>query len=93
MLDVKTVLDELETRCPRLGGPVPFDYCRKVAEGLPCSRTLVCWETQFPVIEYMSRVLTEDEWKIVFNAAPESRMEKILDIAEQCRESAPDNSK
>ena len=92
MLDVKTVFDELDTRCPRLGGTIPFDYCRKVAEGFPCSRSLVCWEMQFPVIEYMRRILTEDEWETVFNQVPQSRMEKILEIADRCREHAPDNS-
>ena len=81
MLDVKTVFDELETRCPRLGGSVPFDYCRKVAEGLPCNQCLICWETVFPVREYMARVLNEDEWRTAFEQPPSSRLEKILEAA------------
>lgn len=85
MLDVKTVFDELEIRCPRLGGSVTFDYCRKVADGLPCSRSLVCWEMQFPVMEYMKRILTEDEWEAVFNEDTQSRIEKILEIADKYR--------
>jgi len=85
VLDVKTVFDELEIRCPRLGGSVTFDYCRKVADGLPCSRSLVCWEMQFPVMEYMKRILTEDEWEAVFNEDTQSRIEKILEIADKYR--------
>ncbi|MFH1135699.1 MAG: hypothetical protein V1816_06400 [Pseudomonadota bacterium] len=81
MIDVKTVFDGLETRCPRLGGPVPFDYCRKTDGGLPCPRSLVCWETAFPVREYMVRVLSADEWTRVFENPPGARLDSILKAA------------
>jgi len=83
MLDVKTVFDRLETRCPRLGGTAPFDYCRKVANGLPCSKSLLCWEMMFPVREYMAKVLTEEEWRTVFEQPPKPRLEVILEAAEK----------
>jgi len=83
MLDVKTVFDELEIRCPRLGGTVPFDYCRKVANGLPCTKALLCWEMMFPVREYMAKVLTEEEWRTVFDQPPKPRLEVILEAAQK----------
>ncbi|MBW2062169.1 MAG: hypothetical protein JRI95_11495 [Deltaproteobacteria bacterium] len=86
MLDVKTAFDELETRCPQLGGPVPFDYCRKVAEGLPCSRALICWELHFPVGQYLRRILTEEEWKKAFETPSLSRLERILSAADRFRD-------
>lgn len=88
MLDVKTVFDTLETRCPKLGGPVTFDYCRKVADGLPCSKSLICWEMIFPVEEYMARVLTQEEWRTVFEQPPKARLDVILEVAAQASERA-----
>lgn len=81
MKDVSTVFDQLDTRCPRLGGTVPFDYCRKAADGLPCSRSLICWEAAFPVGRYMSMVLSEEEWRTTFEQPPQLRLDKILEAA------------
>ena len=83
MIDVKTIFDTLETRCPRLGGTVPFDYCRKVADGLPCSKSIICWECIFPVGEYMERALTEEEWQAVFDQPSKNRLDTILEIVER----------
>lgn len=85
MKDVSTVLDDLETRCPRLGGPVSFGYCRKVSGGLPCSRCLVCWELIFPVAQYMARALSPEEWKRVFESPTEGRLDQILKAAGQAK--------
>jgi hypothetical protein len=84
MIDVPTIFDTLTTRCPSLGGPVPFDYCRKLAQGLPCRRALVCWELLFPVAEYMVRVLTEEEWHRAFDSPPTPRLDVILKAAATC---------
>ena len=81
MIDVHTVFDGLETRCPRLGGPVPFGYCRKTDEGLPCSKSLVCWECAFPVREYILRILNGEEWTRVFEKPPGARLDAILKAA------------
>ena len=81
MKDVETVFDGLETRCPRLGGPVPFGYCKKTNQGLPCSKSLICWETAFPVREYMLRILTRDEMAQVFDSPPQPRLDAILNAA------------
>lgn len=86
MLDVETVFDALEMRCPRLGGEVTFAYCRKIGDGLPCTRSLICWEAPFPVADYMARVLTEDEWRAVFEAPPKKRLDAILEAASQALE-------
>jgi len=86
LLDIETVFDKLETRCPRLGGAVPFHYCRKVNDGLPCDRCLICWELHFPVVRYFEKVLTGEEWERAFETVSKSRLEKILNIAGQFRE-------
>jgi len=89
VIKVKTVFDELETRCPRLGGEVNFRYCLEAAGGLPCSKALICWEHMFPVAEYMSRILTEEEWNRVFAQPGESRLDTILKIAGQAIKGTP----
>jgi len=88
MKDVPTIFDALEMRCPRLGGPVPFDYCRKVAGGLPCARALLCWAAAFPIRDYMIRVLTEEEWSRAFEQPPRERLDTILDAADRAREAS-----
>lgn len=90
MRDVETIFDKLTVRCPQLGGNVDFKYCRKVAEGLPCGRSLICWEASFPVDQYMVRVLNQDEWHKVFEAPSNSRLDKILKAA-QPHPSRPEN--
>jgi hypothetical protein len=89
MKDVATVFDRLDTRCPRLGGEVTFDYCRKMGEGLPCSRSLLCWAPQFPVMEYMIRVLDSDEWRQVFEQPPKPRLSSVLEAAHRAQGDEP----
>lgn len=86
MIDVETAFDKLETRCPRLGGNVDFLYCRKVADNLPCNRALICWEMSFPVEIYLRKTMTPEEWQMVFERPPQSRLEKILEAARNPKE-------
>ncbi len=81
MNTVRTVLDNLETRCPRLGGPVTFHYCRYAADNLPCSRSLICWQNHFPVHEYLGRLMTKEEWVDAFEKPSAERLDRILTIA------------
>ena len=81
MLDVPTAFDSLDTRCPRLGGAVTFLYCRKVAEGLPCPKSILCWEAAFPVMVYMQKILTAEEWREVFEKTPRMRLDTVLEAA------------
>ena len=86
MIDVETVFDRLETRCPRLGGTVTFKYCRKGTGALPCSRSIVCWELHFPAAEYMVRILTAEEWTETFECPSKGRLDAILEAAKAASE-------
>ena len=71
--------DQIEVRCPRLGGEVSFGYCRLVADGLPCERALICFERKFPVAEYFRRVLKEATFRQCFEEGPtEDRYQRLL---------------
>ena len=77
--------DHLELRCPQLGGEVTFGYCRKLQEGLPCNRALVCWELKFPVIDYFRLVLKDETFERIFATPSKSRVEKFLDTVDQAK--------
>lgn len=72
------VFDPVQVRCPMLGGPVTFGYCREVDHGLPCHKALVCFERQFPAQEYFRKVLTPETYERCFNPPAGCRYEKIL---------------
>jgi len=77
--------DQIEVRCPKLGGEVTFGYCRQVNDGLPCSRALVCFEWKFPVLEYFKRVLKEKTLERCFFGQVEGRMEMILRTVDEAK--------
>ena len=84
--------DHLATRCPRLGGEVTFGYCRKVEDGLPCRKALVCFERSFPVVEYFRRVLEEETFERIFlRDGPEAdRLARLLEEVERARKRLPE---
>lgn len=84
------VFDHISVRCPMLGGPVTFGYCREVADGgLPCHKALVCFERQFPVDEYFRRVLHAETYARCFTAPAGCRYEKLLGAVDAAQQSKP----
>ncbi len=70
--------DAVTVRCPDLGGAVSFAYCRELREGLPCGKALVCFERQFPVVEYFRLVLREETFRRCFVTPKPNRYEQLL---------------
>jgi hypothetical protein len=70
--------------CPILGQPINFGYCRKVAEGLPCSRVLTCYESHFDVAGFLAQNYSEEERR-VFLAPPPGKIERIKDALERSK--------
>jgi hypothetical protein len=77
--------DNLEIRCPRLGGEVTFAYCKRENGNLPCPRTIRCWSIYFPVESYLREILTEDEWDTCFNQQPKDKISSIFEIVEKLK--------
>ena len=76
--------DDLEIRCPRLGGTVPFGYCMEPAEPRPCFKILDCWWERFDVVGYLKSRLAETEFKrLVEERPPPNRMSSILELVEK----------
>jgi len=74
--------EDLEIRCPRLGGQVTFAYCLHERGDLPCPRVLTCWQTFFPVETYLKEKLTPEERGRCFNEPPKDKISTIFEIVE-----------
>ena len=75
---------KLERRCPRLGGPVPFAYCKANGEDLkPCFKIVDCWWEIFDVVRYLKDTLSAEEFSSIVAKKPKPKITSILDIVEK----------
>ncbi len=77
--------DKEVIRCPRLGGEVPFSYCRTLQDGMPCDRVVICWELVFDIGTFLQEHYTPAEIKKFLNPTPKDKMSTLLDIIEQAK--------
>ena len=77
--------ENIEIRCPRLGGEVTFAYCQKEEGDLPCPRILACWQPYFPVESYLRGKLTQAEWDCCFNRPPKDKMTTLIELIESAK--------
>jgi hypothetical protein len=81
-----TSRDDLEIRCPRLGGPVSFRYCRTNGEeALPCWKIFDCWWEHFDVAGFLKKNMPEDDFIRLVNAGPKPKVKSLIEIIEQAR--------
>jgi len=77
--------DEKEIRCPQLGGPVPFKYCRSMNRKLPCQRIVVCWQGKIDIADFLAANYSEEDLTSAFEKDPRTRIQKIIQLAEESR--------
>jgi len=77
--------DDYKIRCPRLGHPISFSYCRSENMGIPCFKTLDCWFEYFNVEGCLRETLTQEEWNRSFQGQGKSKVLSILELIEQAR--------
>lgn len=78
--------DGLERRCPRLGGPVSFQYCRTCGrEGFYCWKVIDCWWERFDVVSFLKANLTEAEFESLAAAKPEPKITSLVDLIRQAQ--------
>lgn len=76
--------DQLQRRCPRLGGPAEFSYCRTCEiQNQPCFKIFDCWWEFFDVVTYMKEYLPEEQFN---KLAQKKTKPKVLSIVEMIRE-------
>jgi hypothetical protein len=87
--------DRFEIRCPRLGGEVFLEYCLKENAGLPCSKTIECWQPYCPIATYLQEKLTEEQWERCFHRTPKEKVVSLVELVETAkrRQQGMDDSK
>jgi len=76
-------------RCPQLGGPVTFKYCRMMNEGVPCRRLLYCWGARLDVLKYINGNYTAEEIERAFGVPSKDRLTRIFDAIRKAKEEGP----
>jgi len=76
----------LERRCPRLGGSVPFSYCKKSGENQqPCFKIVDCWWETFDVVRYLKDNLPEDQFNQLMDTRPRPKIASLVELIEQAK--------
>lgn len=81
-----TDYDDISTRCPMLGHPVPFSYCRSLQAGMPCRKVLDCWYQQFDVQRFIEAVYTPEQIAS-FLGPPKPKISQIVELIEKAKKS------
>jgi hypothetical protein len=77
---------ELVRRCPRLGNPVPFNYCEVCGDDQhPCFKILDCWWEHFDVVQYLKDHLPADQFNQVMTARPKPKVTSLIELIEQAK--------
>jgi hypothetical protein len=77
----------LQRRCPRLGGPVAFDYCRRADDGrAPCFKVFDCWWERFDVVDYFRQHLSQTEFSSLQNSPPPNKAASLVELIRQARQ-------
>lgn len=73
--------DSLSRRCPRMGGPVSFNYCRTCGDdGLPCFKTTDCWWEYFDVMSFLKENLPEEKLALLLASKPQPKIPSLIDL-------------
>ncbi|HPX19275.1 MAG: hypothetical protein WDA72_08320 [Desulfomonilia bacterium] len=77
--------DELSIRCPMLGHPVPFSYCRQPGGALPCRKIAECWSGRIDIQGFLSSNFSEEELSRI-TAPPKPKLFQIIELARAARD-------
>ena len=84
----KAPYEEMPIRCPKLGNPVTFGYCKIENVGRPCSRALNCWYSYFDVEALFRELLSEEEFNECFFKQPTPKVLTLIELIEKARNAA-----
>ena len=81
--------DTLERRCPRLGGPVRFAYCKSCeTDRSACFKIFDCWWERFDVVAHMQACLTPEAFEELRTRRPQPKVASLLDIVRRVQQEA-----
>jgi len=76
--------DDRQRYCPQLGHAVPFSYCRKMADGIPCRRVLDCWQGYFDATSFIRDHYSSEQIRVILTP-PKPRITSILEMIERAK--------
>lgn len=76
--------DQRSRRCPMLGHPLTFAYCRAPGSSRPCRKILDCWWETFEV-EAFIRSCYGDEGLAEITAPRKEKVLTLMQLIEQAR--------
>ncbi len=79
------MLEQMQMRCPKLGGEITFAYCMKEGGEIPCARIVNCWQPYFPIDAYLRSKLTPQQWEGLLGAKPKEKMATLLELIEKAK--------
>lgn len=78
--------DTRQRRCPRLGGPVFFQYCRTSEENRqPCFNLIDCWWEIFDIMAYVDGNFSEEIRRKLYQARPKPKINHLLELIEAAK--------
>jgi len=81
----REVHDPLTLRCPRVGGTVPFEYCRKA--GAPFCRSIIaCWAVRLDIGQFLADHYTAEEIQAGLELPAQSKVQRMIELAEHAKE-------
>jgi len=82
--------DHYQRRCPRLGGPVSFLYCRTGGtDKQPCWKAFDCWWESFDIVTYMRTTLPEEQFEKLSDTRPQPKVNSIIELIAQAKRRDP----
>ena len=79
--------DELERRCPRIGGPVKFAYCRTCSDAESyCFKVLDCWWEIFDVERHLRETLSEVQIAALAAKRPKPKVASLVEMIAAAQE-------
>jgi hypothetical protein len=83
---MKSTSNKLVRRCPRLGNPVPFNYCKICGDQQqPCFKILDCWWEHFDVVQYLKDHLPEAQFERLMARDPKPKVGSLIELIEQAK--------
>ncbi len=83
--------EEREIRCPRLGGPVTFGYCRIEGGDKPCPRAIKCWGVFFDAQAFFRQTLTPEQFAECFLKPPPSKIDTLMEMIDRAKKVAEES--
>jgi len=77
--------DDEEIRCLQLGGPVTFNYCRRVNAGLPCRLLPGCWQGRLDIVGFLTRHFSAEQLQDAFQPPPGSKLERLIALVSRSK--------